>query len=270
MQKKIALVTGAASGMGRIYARTLVEQGFHVVAIDVNASGLRDTAAGSDDFTPITCNIADHAEVAAIVESIELDVGVIESAVHCAAIMPGRAAINEDMTSLRRLMDINYFGTLAIIDTVVRRMAERNRGRVVVFGSVAGDAMVPNMASYCATKAAVNVYTESLINELRFAGSKVNVHLVKPPAVDTPLVDQLINTETPGSIITARETGRLADPEKIVAAIERSIARGKTVIYPGSARLLSLWHCLLPRLWWKTVSSYEKKPHTIGDNTFSH
>ena len=232
MQKKIALVTGAASGMGRIYARTLVEQGFHVVAIDVNASGLRDTAGGSDDFTPITCNIADHAEVAAIVESIELDVGVIESAVHCAAIMPGRAAINEDMTSLRRLMDINYFGTLAIIDTVVRRMAERNRGRVVVFGSVAGDAMVPNMASYCATKAALSSFTTGLRYQAQTHCPQMTIAEAILPLVDTDMT-------------AGRGTAKIS-PDQAAAEIIAGIVKGKNRIWIGKARLLPLLNRISP------------------------
>ena len=51
---------------------------------------------------------------------------------------------------------------------------------------------------------------------------------------------------------------RLADPEKIVDAIDKGVASGKAVIFPGEARLLYLWHALFPRLWWKTVLHYEK------------
>ena len=65
-------------------------------------------------------------------------------------------------------------------------------------------------------------------------------------------------TDTPGSITEARSSGRLADPEKMIDAIERGIARGKDVIYPGEARFLQLWKILFPKLWWRTVLSFEK------------
>jgi short-subunit dehydrogenase len=112
------------------------------------------------------------------------------------------------------------------------------------------------MGGYCATKAAVNAYIEVLQNELRRSG--VRAHLVCPPAVNTPLVDQTIATDSPGSIIEARKNGRLADPEKIVDAIEKGVAKDRDIIYPGEAKLLYLWRALLPRLWWKTVMHFEK------------
>lgn len=254
----VALVTGAASGMGRIYSRHLAAKGFRVAALDINTDGLAETCDGRDNMTTYECNIASLDEVTSVVARIGADLGEISYGVHCAAIMPGRSVMNEDDTSLRRLTEINYFGALNAIDAIVKPMVARDRGKFVIFGSVAGDALVPNMASYCATKAAVNAYTESLINELKIAGSRVGVHLVKPPAVNTPLVDQLVETETPGSITSALETGRLADPEDIVAQIEKSVEKGKEIIYPGSARFLSLWHSLFPSLWWKTVGSFEK------------
>jgi short-subunit dehydrogenase len=112
------------------------------------------------------------------------------------------------------------------------------------------------MGGYCATKSAVNTYMEVLQNELRNSG--VRVHLVCPPAVNTPLIDQTLATDSPGSIIEAKKSGRLSDPEKIVDAIEKGVQKGKDIIYPGEARLLMLWHTLFPRLWWKVVLKFEK------------
>ena len=112
------------------------------------------------------------------------------------------------------------------------------------------------MGAYCATKAAVNAYIEVLQNEIRKTG--VRAHLVCPPAVNTPLVDQTINTDAPGSITESKEKGRLADPEKIIDAIEKGVAKDKDIIYPSEAKLLYLWRALAPKLWWKTVMNFEK------------
>ena len=99
-------------------------------------------------------------------------------------------------------------------------------------------------------------YMEVLQNEIRRTG--VRAHLVCPPAVNTPLVDQTIATDTPGSILEAKKSGRLADPEKMIDAIERGVRKDRDIIYPGEARLLYLWRALFPRLWWKTVMAFEK------------
>ena len=135
-------------------------------------------------------------------------------------------------------------------------MLDRAEGTMVLFGSIAGVAHVPKMGAYCASKSAVNAYVECLQNEIR--GRGVDVHLVCPPAVNTPLIQQSIETDAPGSIKQAQQRGRLADPEKIIDAIDKGVARGKDVIYPGEARFLQLWKTLFPRLWWKTVMSFEK------------
>ena len=79
-----------------------------------------------------------------------------------------------------------------------------------------------------------------------------------PPAVNTPLINQTEGTDQPGSIQESQKSGRLADPEKIIDAIDKGVAKGKDIIYPGEARLLMLWHTLFPKLWWKTVLSFEK------------
>ena len=83
------------------------------------------------------------------------------------------------------------------------------------------------------------------------------ITLVCPPAVNTPLIDQTLVTDSPGSILQAKQSGRLADPEKIIDAIEKGVKKDRDIIYPGEARLLYLWRALLPGLWWKTVMKFE-------------
>jgi len=75
--------------------------------------------------------------------------------------------------------------------------------------------------------------------------------------VNTPLIDQTLDTDSPGSIRQAKQSGRLADPEKIIDAIEKGVKKDRDIIYPGEARLLYLWRALLPGLWWKTVMKFE-------------
>ncbi|HEY6131990.1 MAG TPA: hypothetical protein VIV27_08220, partial [Halioglobus sp.] len=72
------------------------------------------------------------------------------------------------------------------------------------------------------------------------------------------LIDQTIATDTPGSITEAKKAGRLADPEKMIDAIEKGVRKDRDIIYPGEAKLLYLWRTLLPKLWWKVVMNFEK------------
>jgi NAD(P)-dependent dehydrogenase (short-subunit alcohol dehydrogenase family) len=255
LSSKVALVTGGASGMGRIMALRLARQGARVAIFDLNEQGLEETAAAFDAITPFRCDISDPEEIERRVQEVNEQLGPIDTLVHAAALMPGHRLTDETHESMERLFRINYFGTTYMIKAVLPAMLERKSGRIIAFGSIAGVALVPKMGAYCATKAAVNAYVEVLQNELKNSG--VRVHLVCPPAVNTPLVDQTLATDAPGSILESKKSGRLSDPEKIVDAIEKGVRKDRDIIYPGEARLLYLWRALFPGLWWKTVLKFE-------------
>jgi len=256
MTGKVALVTGGASGMGRIIALRLAARGAKVAIFDVNEEGLAETVGRGDNVFAFTCDISSIEDVGAKVAQVVSQLGPIDRLVHAAALMPSHQLIHETHDTMARLFSINYFGTTYLIKAVLPAMLERDSGRIIVFGSIAGSVPVPHMGAYCATKSAVNTYVEVLQNEIR--RSKVNVHLICPPAVNTPLIDQTMATDTPGSILEAKKSGRLADPEKIVDAIDKGVAKGKDIIYPGEAKLLLLWHAMFPKLWWKVVLKFEK------------
>jgi NAD(P)-dependent dehydrogenase (short-subunit alcohol dehydrogenase family) len=256
MSGKVAIVTGGASGMGQITARRLARQGAKVAIFDVNEQGLHDTAAESNNITAFRCDISSLQDVEAKVAQVAAELGPIELLVHAAALMPSHKLIDHTHEGMEKLFRINYFGTTYMVRAVLPAMLERGRGRIIAFGSIAGIALVPKMGAYCATKAAVNAYIEVLQNEIRKSG--VRVHLVCPPAVNTPLVDQTIATDTPGSIIEAKKSGRLADPEKMIDAIEKGVRKDQDIIYPKEAKLLYFWRALFPKLWWKTVMNFEK------------
>jgi NAD(P)-dependent dehydrogenase (short-subunit alcohol dehydrogenase family) len=256
MAGKVAIVTGGASGMGQIFARRLATQGARVAIFDVNDQGLESTAADTDNITGFHCDISVLQDVERQVARVATELGPIDLLVHAAALMPSHKLAEHTHEGMETLFRINYFGTTYMVRAVLPEMLARKTGRIIAFGSIAGIALVPKMGAYCATKAAVNAYIEVLQNELR--GTGVRAHLVCPPAVNTALIDQTLATDTPGSIVEARKNGRLADPQKVVSAIEKGVAKDRDIIYPGEAKLLYLWRALFPSLWWKTVLHFEK------------
>ena len=256
MNGKIALVTGGASGMGRITALRLAQRGARVAIFDLNEQGLQATAAEHENIQAFRCDISSREDVEARLAEVQNTLGPVDHLVHAAALMPAHALADHSVEQIESLFQVNFFGTVYMIKSLLPSMQARNSGTMIVFGSIAGVAFVPKMGGYCATKAAVNTYVECLQNEIRSSG--VKIHLVCPPAVNTPLIDQTISTDTPGSIEEARQRGRLADPEKIIDAIDRGVARGKDIIYPSEAWFLMIWKTLFPKLWWKVVLSFEK------------
>ncbi len=255
---KVALITGGASGMGKILARRLSEEEAKIAIFDINEDGIGDTVRNIKNAAGFKCDVASYEAVKDSLKKVEETLGPVDLLITAAALMPGHKVVDETSESMGRLFNINYFGTYHMIEAILPGMRERNTGRIIAFGSVAGYAPVPNMAAYCATKAAVNSLIEILQNELRHEGSEVLAQLICPPAVDTPLVDQTLATDSPGSIKHAKVSGRLSNPEKIVDAIIKGIKKRQPIIFPGEAKILKFWHDLMPKLWWKTVLNFEK------------
>ncbi|MDZ7733328.1 MAG: SDR family oxidoreductase [Acidimicrobiia bacterium] len=134
---KVALVTGAASGMGRLSAWRLAADGVAVGALDVDEAGLAETARRAPSITPITCDVADAAAVAGAVARVEA-VGPIERVVSAAAIAPTQRLLHQDVDEIRRMTEVNYLGSVHVIKATLPAMLERGRGDLIQYASLAG------------------------------------------------------------------------------------------------------------------------------------
>lgn len=252
---KVALVTGAASGMGRIAAQRLAKQGATVAAVDLNEAGLEETAKGFDTIRRYSCDVSDLEAVRSLFARVEGELGTIDRVTHAAAIMPTCLLAKATPDWVERLMRVNYDGTVNVALTAVGPMFARRSGDLILFGSVAGYVMTPHMGAYCATKAAVNAFGELLIRENE--GSGVRILLVCPPMVNTPLLKQALDTSNPRSLQQGISQGRLADPEVIVDEIEKGIESGKTILFPGEAKMLWRMRRFVPNLLWRLIRKSE-------------
>jgi len=245
---RTALVTGAASGMGRLAALRLAAQGARVAAVDLNEEGLGETAAHSANIEIFPCDVSDRQQAEAVIAEVQSRLGPIDRLTHAAAIMPGGSLVEMSTDQIIRLMEINYGGTVHLTKAVLPSMLERRSGDLILFGSMAGDVLTHHLGAYSATKAATNVYAEVLMRENR--GSGIRFLLVCPPAVNTPLINQALDTG-PESLRFSQRTGRLARPEAILDAIERALEKGRWVVRPGEATALTWLRRLSPGLlWW--------------------
>jgi NADP-dependent 3-hydroxy acid dehydrogenase YdfG len=254
--KKIALVVGAGSGMGRLHAQRLVREGYTVVAADQNLSGLDETALGHEMILEVV-DVTDGQAVEAMVARVEAELGPIDSLHHTAAIMPTSLLVEQDPALISKVMRVNYDGTVHVALAVVPRMRARGRGVAVFYGSIAGIVLTPHMGAYGASKAAVNAFVEILLEECR--GSGVAIHLVCPPMVATPLIEQALSTSNPKSFAQATEQKLFADPGDIVQRVEAGVAKGEEIILPSTlAKALTLGRRLAPGFVWKLVRRAEQ------------
>lgn len=254
---RVALVTGGGSGMGQLAALRLARQGAAVAVVDVNETGMKETQRrGGDNIFVYPCDVTDEVAVNHVVSQVATSHGPIDRLVHAAGIMPAGRIFDTPVERLLAPMKINYFGTVHVTKAVLPGMVSRDRGDVVLFGSVTGYSSSTNFSAYCASKSAVNTYGEILIHEHRH--TNLRMILAAPSAVKTPLLNQAV-TGGPKALVDAVTNGRAADPDAILDSIERGLERGTKVLVPGAeARATWMFRRLSPALMWRLVHLLNK------------
>ena len=245
MAARVAVVTGAASGMGKLMTARLRDAGWAVAAVDLPGPKL-DAVAAETGAAPHPCDVSDDRQVNSTTASIGDQFGAIDRLVNAAGIaLSGRI---EDLPgdAFERSMNVNYLGTVRWVKAVLPGMRSRGSGEVVLFASLAGWMPTPAMAAYTATKFAVVGFAETLAMELK--GSDISLRCVCPAGVQTPMLDDIMAQGIPERL---KNLSPIAAPEQVIDAIEASLTRRQNGIYvfPGvPAKLLWRVRRLSPQL----------------------
>jgi short-subunit dehydrogenase len=182
-RNRIALVTGAASGIGRATSLELAHRGASLVLADIDAKGLSAVAdearAHGVDARTFVVDVAD----AAAVESLARDVGPIDLLVNNAGIAVAAPFVHTSARDWERLFGVNVFGPLRLTRAFLPSMIERKNGQIVFVASLAGLVGAPALVAYTTTKFAVVGFAEAL--RLELAGTGVGVTTVCPGFVRT-------------------------------------------------------------------------------------
>jgi 3alpha(or 20beta)-hydroxysteroid dehydrogenase len=201
LEGQVAIVTGAASGIGAAVAVELATAGAAVAICDVDEVGMQHTtdtivAAGATVLA-VRADVSDAGDVAALVTRIESELGPIDVLVNNAGIEgPVRALGDYDTEDFDRLIAVNVRGVFLGLKFVLPGMIARGSGAVVNLTSVAGLEGVPGIAVYSASKHAVVGLTKSAAKEAGPAGVRVNA--VAPGPIDTRMLDALARGLVPG------------------------------------------------------------------------
>lgn len=226
----VALVTGAAQGIGRAVARALADAGASVAALDLAKDPLdaavAEIAADGGTATAYPCDVRDPAAVEDAFDAAERSLGPVEHAVSVAGVLrtgPGAATSDADWADL---IAVNATGAFHVLRAAARRMAGRGSGTITTVGSNAADTPRADLAAYGASKAAAASFTRALGMELAPLGVRCNV--VSPGSTDTPMQRGLwsgpdgaaaVIAGSPERFRTGIPLGRLADPADIAAAV---------------------------------------------------
>ncbi|MCX4437796.1 oxidoreductase [Streptomyces mirabilis] len=191
MNRPVALVTGASSGIGKETALALVAAGFNVVGTS------RDTSRVTplDGVTFLGLDVASDASVATAVQEVSERFGRIDVLVNNAGVGSMGAAEETSVAQAQGVFDTNVFGVMRMVNEVLPHMRAQRRGRIINISSVLGFLPQPYMAAYVASKHAIEGYTESLDHEVR--DHDIRALIVEPAYTRTGFEANSAKPDTP-------------------------------------------------------------------------
>ena len=223
-QNKVALVTGASSGMGLATAQAFAAAGAAVVLADINGDAVRAVTADLLDAghqaLAIRCDVRDEAAVAAMIEQTVATFGRLDAAFNNAGIMtPAVKLADANGADFDRVTAINLRGVWNCMKYELRQMQKQGSGAIVNNSSIGGLTATPLRADYGATKHGVLGLTKSAAVE--YAAQGIRVNAVCPGSIETPMVTHMLEQGwiTMDDMVGNLPIRRIGQPEEIAAAV---------------------------------------------------
>jgi 2-hydroxycyclohexanecarboxyl-CoA dehydrogenase len=205
-ERRVALVTGAASGIGRATAQRLAAAGMTIAAADLDVPAPEDEPPRSGTIHAFAVDVASQQSVQALAEHVTAECGVPDVIVNCAGWDETHRFTDTDRAFWERVVAVNLLGVVAVTHAFLAAMIARGRGgRIVNVGSDAGRVGSSGEAVYAGAKGGVIAFTKSLAREV--ARHAITANVVCPGPTDTPLFR--------------------AQPERLQQALERAVPMGR-------------------------------------------
>ena len=252
---RLAVVTGAGSGIGRATSVLLAERGANLVLVDVDAAGLAETArlvqAKGRTASEHVVDVSSRERMTELAEHVEREHGALHVLVNNAGVAVGATFEQQSLEDFEWLMSINFWGVVYGCKLFLPLLRRADEAHIVNISSLFGIVGMPMNSAYCASKFAVRGLSESLRAEL--ADAHIGVTSVHPGGVATNIVRRARFVEPAGMgglqqrAVSAFE--RMLPPEKAAEAIVRGIEKNRArVLITREAHLLDAAKRLMPSL----------------------
>ncbi len=194
---RVALITGASSGIGAAIAHELARHDYHLALaarrkdeLEAVASAIRTAGGGA---IPLVCDVTRPEQIATCVERTILEFGRIDVLVNNAGVMHNGKICGADTSEWRAMIEINLMGLMLMTHAVLPHMQAAHSGHIVNISSVAGRIITVGNGVYNVSKWGVNVFSEALRKEVY--ADNIKVTIVGPGVVDTELLDKIANEQ---------------------------------------------------------------------------
>lgn len=247
------IITGGSSGVGRVLANKLVRRGANIALIARDFAKLENTAeeiranmASHQRVMTFSCDVTDAGAVETVFDTIKREFGSPHILINSAGILREGYFEHQGPETFREVMDINFFGALHCIRTVLPYFKDNGGGRIINIASVAGLMGVFGYTAYCASKHALIGLTTALRAEMK--PKNIDCHLVCPPEFDSPMVEAISAARTPENKLLTH-TIPVTTADAVADEVLRGIEKNRFLIIPGrTARLLTTLDRYFPAL----------------------
>ncbi len=237
--KPIALITGAAQGIGLACAEALKEDGFDVILSDINAAGVAQAAGRIGALAAITCDMGDLAQIEAMFAQIASDHGPIHALVNNAGVALPGDFLDYDVATFDKVININLRGVFIATQMAARVMvAHKIEGAIVNMSSINAQLAIPAIPAYCASKGGVMQLTK--VAALALAKNNIRVNAVGPGSIDTEMMAGVnANPEAFKTAMSRTPLGRAGDAREIgdvvafLCSKKASYITGETIYVDG-------------------------------------
>ena len=243
------LITGGSAGIGRAFALKFAELGNEVIVTGRRQAVLDELEAKYPKLHTVRSDVADPAQVAALAARVKSEFPGLDVLMNNAGIMLYKdlSTPTADLAGLMTEMNVNVGGVIRTTSAFIDILTA-NKGTVINMSSALAFAPMPCTPIYCATKAAIHSYTQSLRFQLEEAG--VEVIEIMPPAVKTDMT----------AALSEAEGLTLLDPDELVRLSLKSIEAGVREVRPGQAKMLAFMRRLAPdfinKQLWKSAKKF--------------
>lgn len=240
MTDRIALVTGAAQGIGYACAEALAADGARVVLADVNGDGAEEAARKLGGAAAgYACDVADADAVRDLFDRMEKDVGVASVLVNNAGIAQPGDFLDLDVAQFDEVIAVNLRGTFVATQRAAKAMVANGiKGAIVNMSSINAQVAIPSIAAYCASKGGVMQLTK--VAALALAPHGIRVNAVGPGSIDTAMMAGVnANPEAMAMVMSRTPLGRVGAPSEIgdvvafLASAKASYITGETIYVDG-------------------------------------